>query len=426
MSRRPNEAVCTGFGRREVFGSQSTTVDTAASGWIEATTAAGLLPVSAALADLLDLATAIYRAERQLPQRRASNPNVRYELVMPVSDPDFWKGEPRPIVEEILGFLGMADWKVQFVQRPKRARKYFRVDPVSRRVTRIALLSGGLDSTSGVGAGLVSASDTQLCSFFTRQGSLQAEIAAKLAFPPPTQWRMQGAAGRGRSFFYRSFLFLVLAAVTAESFGAREIIQFENGILASAIPPVPSLAMTKHAHPRLHRLLQHLLQSLTHDEWKIRNPLWEKTKRQAVLAMRAKLGAKKANAMVSVSQSCWNLASPRVFGVRTFDRQKKRANEQCGVCIPCIIRRTAVPQEKFAFDLNRAPVRDHPKLGAHFLEYTEFVLGIRAARTQPDLRHILPAEALELIDDDSIELNSLETLLRVFADEFVKTFDLKT
>lgn len=426
MSRRPHEAVCTGFGRREVFGPQSTTVPVGGSGWVAATTAAGPHPVPEAIGDLLDIAAVIYRSERQLPRRRASNPNVRYELAMPVSDPNVWKGKPQALLEEILGFLGMAEWKVQFVRRPRRARQYFRSEPVKRPVSRVALWSGGLDSTSGIGAGLVSASDTQLCSFYTRQESLQSKLAEELEFPAPTQWRMGGAAGRGRSFFYRSFLFLALGAATAETFGAREIVQFENGILASAIPPVPSLAMTKHAHPRLHRLLEQLLKSMTAREWRIVNPLSQMTKRQAVEAMRRERGPRKATELAAETQSCWNLSTPHAFGVKKFRGRTKHPNDQCGVCVPCIVRRTALPREDFVFDLNEPPVREHAKLGAHFLDYAELVLAIRAASGQAGLRHVLPAEALELIDDGFTDLKSLDILLRKFADEFVETFALKT
>jgi hypothetical protein len=38
------------------------------------------------------------------------------------------------------------------------------------------------------------------------------------------------------------------------------------------------------------------------------------------------------------------------------------------------------------------------------------------------MRTILPAEALELIDDGDTELSSLERLLRQFASEFFQTF----
>jgi 7-cyano-7-deazaguanine synthase in queuosine biosynthesis len=419
------QAKCTGYGRLKASKPLPTNVGTGAPGWITAQGPIGPQPMSAAIGDILDIAAVVYRSERLIPRRSASNPNVRYELVVPVSDPDLWRGKPGGTLEELLGFLGMAEWTVQFVQRPRRARRYAVAAPVERSVARVALLSGGLDSTSGVGAGLVSASDTQLCSFYTRQRTLQAQIAASLGFPAPTQWRLQGGAGRGRSFYYRSFLFLALAAATADTFGAREIVQFETGILAGAIPPVPSLAMTRHAHPRLHRLFAQLLRSVLGDQWRILNPLWQMTKRQAVEAMRRNMSAQKAEAVVAATQSCWNLSAPHVFGVRRFDRQIKRANQQCGVCVPCIVRRTALPQERFAFDLRRPAVRNHPKLSAHFLEYAEFLSAIRAAPELSELRRILPAEALDLIDDGWTDLAALDVLLRRFAQEFFATFGLR-
>ncbi len=381
MTRRPTEAVCKGYGRREAFAPQSTVVDTGASGWIAAATAAGPHPLSATMGDLLDIAAVVFRAERQLPQRRAGNRNVRYELVMPVSEPQTWKGRPQEILEELLGFLGMAEWQIQFVQRPRGAREFFRSPSVERRMSRIALLSGGLDSTGGVGAGLVLSSNTQL--------------------------------------------FLVLAAATAETFAAHEIVQFENGILASAIPPVPSLAMTKHAHPRLHSLFSALLRAITGEKWQVTNPLWQMTKRQSVAAMRDNLGAGQANALAAITQSCWNLSVPRVFGVASFKRRVKRPNEPCGVCVPCIIRRTALPKEAVTFDLRDSSIRNHPKLGALFLEYIEFVLAVRATSTEAEFRRVLPAEALDLIDDGFTDLQLLGGLLRSFAREFVETFELE-
>jgi len=423
--RAPYEATCVAYGRRAAFAPEETRVDTGGDGWIVGRGPIGPQPISAAFGDLLDIAAVVYRCERQLPRRSAGNANVRYELVLPVSAPGLWRRKPSGILEELLGFLGMATWNLRFVQRPSRTRRYSAPSPLQHRVTRIALLSGGLDSLCGTGAGLVSASDTQFCSFYTRQQKLQAQLAGQLGFPPPTQWRLQGSGGPGRSFYYRSFLFLALAAATAETFGAREIVQFENGILASAVPPVPSLAVTRHAHPRLHSLFAQLLASLLNQQWQVTNPLWQMTKRQAVAEMRSNLGPKTSDVLAAMTRSCWNLSAPHVFGVRNFSGQTKHANQQCGVCVPCIIRRTALPTERFAFDLTQDAVRNHPKLGAHFFEYVEFVSAIRAASTPAQLRASLPAEALDLIDGGWTNLESLDNLLHEFAAEFVATFGLR-
>src|SRR5205814_61360 len=137
---------------------------------------------------------------------------------------------------------------------------------------------------------------------------------AELSFSAPSHGPHKGTAGRGRSFYYRSFLFLTLAAVTAYTWKAYEIVQFENGILASAIPPVPSVAMTRHAHPRLHKLFTELLKSILPAEWSVTNSLWTYTKRQAVESLTREVGAKKAVAITLMTQSCWNLAAPHAFG----------------------------------------------------------------------------------------------------------------
>jgi 7-cyano-7-deazaguanine synthase in queuosine biosynthesis len=422
MKRGSNQATCKAHGRISDFGDQLTRVNLGGPGRLATDGPIGPQRISDTAADLLDVAAVVYRIERQLPRRGPSNPNVRYELTIPLRDPIIWQGRSTDLLQEILGFLGSTVWEVNVVNRSQRTNESSKATPSEQIIGRVALLSGGLDSACGAGAGMVSPRDTQLCSFYTRQKSRQREIAADAGFSSPTQWRQNGTAGPGRSFYYRSFLFLSLGAATAETWNAREVVQFENGILASAVPPVPSLAMTRHAHPKVHQLFVKLLESLFDGKWRITNPLWQMTKREAVQALERTIGKKRAAKITAATQSCWNLSSPQVFGVRTLGKHTKHANEQCGVCVPCIVRRTALPHERFAFDLRQNTVRNHPKLGAHFLEYFELLSSIRAAATTSHLRTILPAEALELIDDGWIELSSLERLFRRFATEFFDTF----
>jgi len=423
--RGPYEAICNGYGRLSSHGPLSVTIATNTPDWLVASTALGPMPVGNRIMDLLDLAVMVFRIERLLPSRRPSNPYARYELTMPVSDPFIWNGKSGETLARLLSFLGRASWDIKFVQRPKSARQYAMAAPLPGTRKSVALLSGGLDSAAGFGAGFVVASDTQACGYYTRQRTGQLEIAQLLRFAPPSQWRAHAESGRGRSFYYRSFLFLALAAATASSFGARTLIQFENGILASAIPPVPSTIMTRHAHPRLHQLFTELIGSLTGEQWTVLNPLLFLTKRQAVQAMEKNIGKALADTITSKTQTCWNLFAPHAFGVRKFDRQIKRPGTPCGVCIPCIVRRTAIPAERFAFDLDRESVRNHAKLGAHFLEYLEFLTAIADERSAAGVRHVLPAEALDLIDDEWFSLDQMAALLKRFAKEFRDTFDLK-
>lgn len=426
MTRATSMPVCRGYGRIARFGNPSTRVDVGTSSWLTVQGPLGADSISTEANDLLKIAAAVYRSERQLPRRAASNPYVRYTLTVPVSNPGLWRGKPTELLQDLLGFLGSCTWEIEFVPCSRRTHPVSaEVQLSTRRVDRIALFSGGLDSTSGVGSGALAASHTQLCSFYTRQKALQADLAAKLGFDPPTQWRLQSSAGPGRSFFYRSFFFLALAAATAETWKAREIIQFENGILASAIPPVPSLLMTKHAHPRTQSLFAQVLGRTLGGDWRVINPMWQKTKREAVELLNRHVGSQRAASVIALTQSCWNLSAPRVFGVREVGRFHKRVNQQCGICVPCIIRHVALPTETYAFDLKQSAIRNHAKLSIHFLEYLEFLSDVRRTRSAAELRTILPAEALELIDDGWTDLAAIERLLRGFADEFFETFEIQ-
>ena len=422
MTRKRNEALCIAHGRLPKFGEQRKTIQVGGPGWLATNGPLGPVPVSAPAVDLLDIATTVFSLERELPPRAASNPNLRYVLTVPVREPDLWKGKPGQLLQELLGFLGNNQWEVTFVQGAKAKAKYAPPTDEARSIRQVALLSGGLDSSAGLGSGFLLANETQLCSYYTRQKELQGKIAAELGFSVPTQWRHQGTAGRGRSFYYRSFLFLTLAAVTAYTWKACQIVQFENGILASAIPPVPSVAMTRHAHPRLHKLFTELLKSILPAEWSVSNPLWTYTKRQAVESLTREAGAKKAAAITPMTQSCWNLAAPHAFGIKKLGTYAKKVNRQCGVCIPCIIRRTALPKEQFSFDLRSDIVRNEAKLGAFFLEYVELLSAVRTSKNTAEFRRALPSEALDLIDDGWASLSSLEELWRRFTKEFYATF----
>jgi 7-cyano-7-deazaguanine synthase in queuosine biosynthesis len=421
MNKTSNQAVCHGYGRIAKFGEQVTRINLGGEGWLTTKGPLGPRPTPDALADLLDTALVVFRAERQLPKRGPTNPNIRYELTVPSRNPSAWEGRPTEVLQELLRFLGNAEWQIIFVQRGGSKDKDRGTVHAGNEVARVALLSGGLDSACGTGC-LIPKRGTLLCSLYTRQKEVQRTIAASFGYPAPTQWHLQGAPGRGRSFFYRSFLFLSMAAVTAETWGSHEIVQCENGILASAIPPVSSLSMTRHAHPKLHALFVKLLESLIGGKWHVSNPLWRLTKREAVIALQEKMGPKDAAAITDLTTSCWHLSAPHVFGVKRFDGAKKHVNQQCGVCIPCIVRRTAIPTERFAFDLRSNAVRNHPKLGAHFLEYLELLSAIRSAKTPADFRRVLPAEGLELMDDGWADLKSLERLFRGFTADFFDTF----
>lgn len=185
-------------------------------------------------ADLIDLAGAIFQIERQLRGRGRTNPPEKFALSIALRSPRMWTKKAISATISALNLLGDASWQIEIEPGLRAEIPKFETTQ-GDQVVQVALFSGGLDSTCGAYSLRDERARTQLVSFYTGQKSLQLELATAIGFSKPVQWsrKWTGDLGRGHSFRYRSFLFLALAAVVANSWKARRILQFENGILAS-------------------------------------------------------------------------------------------------------------------------------------------------------------------------------------------------
>jgi len=387
---------------------------------------AGLTPGAA---DLLDFAAAVMQVEHQLAGRQRTNPPVWFRLRMPLRRPQAWTARAKELAAAALQLLGNAEWQLELLLPTEGAAVARANAGAPPGVDQVVLFSGGLDSTCGA-ATLTAASDrTRLVSFYTRQKALQQQLAEQLGFKPPLcQARIvwQGSSGRGRSFFYRSFFFLALAAAAAQSWGTRRIEQFENGVLATAIPPTPAFMMTKHAHPALHRLMAQLFTELLGGgDWEVVNPFANMTKRECVALARKTAPKAGLAKLLPQTQTCWFYWSNRIRGEKA-DTRRKRPGEGCGVCIPCLVRRTAaVPHDHFTYDLRLPAVNQHPEMGRAFRSYQVFLDRVlREGKTPGRFYALLPAAGRMLLDpaDHAGSLGDLKRLFETFAREFKKTF----
>lgn len=376
--------------------------------------------LSKTAADLIDFASAVYQIERLIRMGRTTPPRL-FELTMPLRVPDAWGKETIKTAKEILLLLGNAEWSLEFHPGLRAAVPEFQSND-ERLVNQVVLFSGGMDSTCGLASIQEEVAWTQLVSFYTRQKTQQIEIASNLGFGAPLQWRMdwntEAGQKRGRTFYYRSFLFLSLAAAVAESWGARKILQFENGILASSIPPSPAWMMTKHSHPQLHKLASKYFSTLFGEEWKVENPFLHRTKRQCFDEAAKSIGEKKARAIIKKTDTCWFQWSNHVFGYA------KKPGLACGVCIPCIIRRTALMDKAYKWDLRKDSKRNNPKLGVAFRSYFLFTEKIAKTRNSPSKFYgELPALGRNLVfPGNHISLKDLHALFLRFSDEFMETY----
>lgn len=375
---------------------------------------------SPAARDLLRVGLAVHSIERALPGSPGGNRPVEFEVTLRLEEPDRWSPEALEALQELLSFQGDAAWR--WTMRPGALTKAGFVaegKPETRSVKRIALFSGGLDSTSGIASDRELTSDIQLVSHYSRQKSAQLGIASALKYGPPTQVRIDGMSGRGRGFLHRSFYFLCLAATVASTYKTHRIVQYENGILATAMPPAPAYFMTRHAHPVVHRLAEKLFRAVLGGEWVIHNPFLKLTKRQCYLTMEEKLGVKQATAVAAMTESCWYTNSNQYLG-----GHKKANGVPCGVCIPCIVRRTATQVHSGEYDLNRRAVRADPVLSRDLQAYGHFA--DRALDQEKLLRLFLemPSYVRGLVRGGNAEFTRAELmdLMRHFAEEFRDVF----
>lgn len=375
----------------------------------------GLSPIAA---DLLDVAGCIYRIERALPPAGKTNAYTNYRVTIPLRSPGRWNAAALDALCDALEVLGGATWHFDLTRAKTAVDVVDKSQRNTRRINGVALFSGGVDSSCGAAA--LQDRGVQFCSFYTRQKTRQLNLARALDLAEPTQWTIARSAGRGRSFFYRSFLFLTQAAVVAQSWGARKIMQFENGVLASAIPPSEAFLMTKHAYPTFHRHLERLFQELFDGEWTITNPFAKRTKREVVKEMRARLGTRRTAELLAQTDTCWSHWAPHVHGI------PKRPGVPCGICVPCIVRRTALPDEKYRIDLAKARWQNHPVIGDAFRAYFTFLESVRRCRSDAEFYQLLPGQGRLLVTSgDGLNVDEALDLFRRFQREFSRTFEVR-
>jgi len=374
--------------------------------------------------DLLDLGIAIFAIERSLPGAPSVNRTVAFDVEVSVRKPELFTERAVNALAALLNFQGDADWTWKFNRHRgrSRARDLHELTEDTRKVDQVMLFSGGLDSTCGLAVVHPRAKRTQLVSHYTRQKTKQRNIAHELGFEEPTQakFSLTGSGFRGRTFFHRSFYFMCLAASVAASYGIRKILQFENGVLAVAAPFGGSYFMTRHAHPFFHRQAENLFGALLGGKWSIENPFLQQTKRQVFGNLERLLGPAEANRIAVLTESCWYVQSNQYRRGRP-----KRNGEPCGLCVPCVVRRTALRLPEGTYDLAKQKVRRDLELSLHYHQIEAFASRVEAARSDPEVFLMeLPSWVADLPLERDLKLDNsvLFGLFDRFAREFRAAF----
>lgn len=297
--------------------------------------------------DLLVLAASIFAADRATKRGEREELSRRIQISVPVVN----VGRLQPLsalVEDILRSLSNDAWRIEFRQSPGEIEKDGLFSGPSHGKT--LLFSGGLDSLAAAIYFFQTGDGIQLVSHITRNTQTrraQTDLAEEV--------RRLGIDVTHRQFFVssqtdgssgldhdvensqrtRSFVFLILGALSGRRSGYRELVLLaENGQMAIHLPLTNGRigAFSTHtAHPDVLAKMEQFLSAALAIPMSIRNPFVHMTKGEVVEQL-----VENFPGLVAMTESCWK------------NTRLPQGATHCGECIPCYVRRISL--EKWGKD----------------------------------------------------------------------------
>ena len=375
--------------------------------------------------DTAVLAALVHAADTRVSRETESEDSWTRQLhvVVPVSDPALW-ATAAPLLTRMLNFLTGDRWAVTFRARPGGFARLVAPRPPSFSPTYdvVSLFSGGADSLIGAinllqegrtpllvshaGDGATSDAQQQCVSALHQHytGSTFARLRVWTAFPDG----LVTGVGTEPTTRGRSFLFIALGVLAATGLAAPFTLAVpENGFIALNVPLDPlrlgSLS-TKTTHPFYLACWDELLATLG-ISGRVENPYAHATKGEMVAACR---NVELAQQVLPVSLSCASPAKARWQG---------RGIEQCGYCLPCLIRRAALESawgrgnDPTPYTLHNLEERSLDTLQAEGQQVRSFQVASARLRARPELAKLLIHKPGPLRGD----ANELERVAGVYA-----------
>lgn len=300
--------------------------------------------------DLVLLASTVYFADTRIARGTQSQDSWTREIriVVPVSDVERWLAAA-PVLKRLLDFLSGDLWTLNFRVRPTQFAQAVTARPAgaSHVFDMVSLFSGGLDSLIGAidlieqgstpllisHAAEGATSDSQKACFDALRRQYEGRAFARLRFWLNLANLCVPNVAPEHTTRARSFLFFSLGALAGTGLHEKFTLRVpENGLIAVNVPldvlRLGSLS-TRTTHPFYIARWNELLETLG-IVGRIENPYWSRTKGEMIASC---ANQDLLRTLVPASISC---SSP------TKGRWKGRGIEQCGYCVPCIIRRAAL------------------------------------------------------------------------------------
>lgn len=297
--------------------------------------------------DFLTIALAVTAADTFVLRKDTANGWCRsFSITLPLCQPDIWQAN-KTYLEQILHFLSGDIWQFNFQAGGQLPPQPYKLSSRTKLVDlrnkdSVCLFSGGLDSAIGAIDLLEQGYSPVLVSHsYKGDKSRQQMIVEKLnqsryanqfsQFNAIAQPHLNNGGTTEITMRTRSLNFLAFAIVSA--YALQEVVQKEidifvpeNGVISINAPLTPrrmGTLSTRTTHPYFIQELQKLFTAVN-IPFILKNPYQFKTKGQ-MIAECANLPLLQQIIPDTVSCSHW-----------------KRKNQQCGVCVPCLIRRASL------------------------------------------------------------------------------------
>lgn len=327
------------------------------------------VPISNRYLDFLSIALSVITADTCVLRKDSDNNWCRrIHIELPVSEPDFWQSQAKELCDGLF-FLSGDIWSFSFILGSYDFRFSEKISSSStgaiflEKHDSVCLFSGGLDSAIGAIDLFTSGRKPLLVSHAYKGdkahqesilNSLKKEFGdvhnlALLAVPSRTNKLSSSfKGGREITMRTRSIGFLAFGLVASEAIRSfqsgldkhwygKELQPFElfvpeNGFI-SINPPLTYRRLgshsTKTTHPQFIKAVQNIFDNASFNV-KIVNPYQFKTKGE-------------------MCQNCKKTALLRSIVKDTVSCSHwKRPHKQCGICVPCLIRRAALFSARIA------------------------------------------------------------------------------
>jgi len=292
------------------------------------------------VADLVDLASAIYVADRLSIRKKDCKRYIQVEL--PVRHRElFQKLSLMELLKNVLYFYTEDNWSFEFQERKgqRRLAEDRGALTLGNEEREVALWSGGLDSLAGLWTQITKSPQKQFTLFGTGSSDFilkkQQEIAdlvrktwsksINLIQVPLNLWDVKRQEPTQRT---RGLFFLLLGSACAYLEGQNKLFVYENGVGALNLSCRESEVGIDHAksvHPRSLLEVSDLVSHIFDTPFSIQNPFLFWTKAQ----------------MCKVLQN----EEEKQIALKTIScdsRRRESGRIQCGKCSSCILRRQAL------------------------------------------------------------------------------------